>query len=253
MLLLLCAAGGNVDGAKLHTILICDTHADNIGSSVEADLRNFRNETHRIAQNTTLELSEKLFIGQEVNKEALAFIADLSIDADDAVIFYFSGHGYRPSNVSPEVNQWPHLYLTPADKGVDFLEVAERLMHKNPRLMLVVSDCCNNIIPEMYAPTTMPIPAETPEARGANRKRNYNKLFQESTGYYIITSASPGEFSWGTLGGGIFTNAFLRSLKLAADSHNTADWIAILDRASLYVVNNSEIDNQTPRYEYVSK
>ena len=57
----------------------------------------------------------------------------------------------------------------------------------------------------------------------------YRKLFLESSGICIASGSVPGEVSWATPKGGIFTSAFLESLKKEIEEEFPS-WESLFDR-----------------------
>lgn len=237
----------SLEAAVLHAIIVCDTTADNIGSSVEADLRKIHLEVSRIAANTDLTLNEKKFSSREVNENVLNYIESQTFSSDDVVFFFFSGHGYRTD--SKQGNIWPYLFFTPIGKGVDFSTISQSLAQKQPHLMIAIADCCNNVIPEFFAPPTLKKKHLALALTNNLLVQNYRELFLNHSGSIIISSSKPGELSWGTRSGGIFTLAFFESMDKEIHGSQQADWQVILSNASLKVIKRDL--GQTPQFEIV--
>lgn len=235
---------GGLDAANLHTIIICDTHADNIEDSVEADLDRVRAEMHRAAYYTKLNVREKLFIDYQVDGRVLSWLKDYPIERDDVVFLFFSGHGYRTD--SKDNNIWPNLYFTPANRGVDFYHLTQILNEKHPKLLIAIADCCNNVLPEAYAPPLMKDSSLALSFRKPKVKNNYEKLFLHSYGTVIASSSIPGQYSWGTKSGGLFTLALFESLNHEVNSFNPS-WELLFTRAMTTVIDRDI--GQNPQYE----
>lgn len=219
---------------RFHAIFLLDNQARQIERVVEANLAKMDELIEEIADHTALPLHKYLLKADQLQTaELYTFLDQLDIQPDDLVLFYFSGHGFR--TLSKEDNPWPNLYLTKDHVGFDFQELAETLRLKNPRFLLALADCCNNHIPEKLAPpllhkgsalTRMPLVIDY--------SKGYQRLFLNFNGTIMITSAYQGEFSWGTIQGGLYTLGFLDSLQEGALKDK--DWDEILDQASLRVV-----------------
>lgn len=199
-----------VQAATLHAIVVCDTHADEIEDSVEADYRNIRKEIKRISKYTKLKARIKRFTGKKVDSDFLDTVKKLKVKSDDVVLFYWSGHGMR---FESQEDPWPVFDFEHDSQVVSQNTVTEELMSKNPRLLLSITDCCND-----YAAKSALV---TYKRDKQISKENYHTLFLDSSGTYIATAASPGEVSFGLNGnssdmdlpaGGFFTNALLESL-----------------------------------------
>lgn len=237
--------GGVLDAASLHTIIICDTLANNIGESVEADFNRVRAEMHRIAYYTKLNLRETLFIENEVDTKILATLKNYSIEKEDIVFLFFSGHGYRTE--SKKDNVWPMLYFTSEGKGVDFYKLTEVLQAKRPKFFIAIADCCNNVLPEAYAPPLIKGEIEFLNARKPRIKSNYEKLFLQSRGSIISSSSAPGEYSWASRSGGLFTMALFDSLTHEIHAA-TPGWETLFSRASATILERDNL-GQTPQYQ----
>ena len=233
------------DAGEIKAILLCDTKAQNLEKSVASDLKNWQAELQRISSGTGLPLVLYTFTNEKAGKPFIAQLKEISIQEDDVVLFYFSGHGYRTN--SKNGNQWPNLYLTSDKIGIDFYAVFESLSAKKPRLLIALSDCCNNVLPEKSAPPVVPIHAYKHLKPAAYQQANYKKLFLKTKGTILIGSSTPGEFSWGTQSGGLYTLAFLKFLLEDVSSPKPADWHVILDKAAKQVVGRDL--GQTPQYE----
>lgn len=235
-----------IDAANIHAIIVCDTLAENIGDSVEEDLKIVHRELVKISNNTNLALREKQFLGENVNEEILIYLENSTFQSDDVVVFFFSGHGYRTD--TKYENRWPNLFFTPTKIGVDFDLIVKIMEEKKPRLIISIADCCNNIIPDESAPTTI---SKREFYLGVSMnfvKRNYEELFLNQSGSIIMSSSRPGELSWGTRYGGLFTLTFFKSLNKELLSSQSPDWTVLLDRASIQIAKKQSL-NQTPQYE----
>jgi hypothetical protein len=118
------------EATNLHAIILCDTTADNIGFSVEADLKRVRLEIQKIGNFTDMQIKESIFIGHNIDNDLLQKLKGLEIEPDDVAIFFFSGHGFRTD--SKQDNIWPNLYLSPINRGLDFNLIITTLEEKKP-------------------------------------------------------------------------------------------------------------------------
>jgi len=197
-------------GATLHALVVCDTHAVLIEASVAADHYHITKEIKKICKYTKLQPKIKEFTGVNVTSAILDAIHKLRVERDDVIIFYWSGHGKR---LNSQTDPWPVFDFEHDDHIVTQLSVTEELIKKNARLILSLSDCCND-----YAPTPLGL---IPKGKKSILKENYQRLFLDSSGTYIAAAASPGEFAFGVnienkryqlQPGGFFTNALLEVL-----------------------------------------
>lgn len=244
--------------ASLHAILLCDTDADGIEGSVRADFRNISKEVNTISKDTKLKLRLKKFVGKKVDSSFLDTLDSLKIGPDDVVIFYWSGHGLR---FDTQQDPWPVFDFEYDSQRVSQYTVTEKLMNKNPRLLLSIADCCNELLEKSLF--------WKGKADKKIRKENYRTLFLNFSGTYIATAASPGEISFGLNGnshamdlpaGGFFTNALLESLHEETSFPNpNISWELIfglaVDKTIEYQLRDpyEPVVYHTPQYGFIPK
>ena len=228
------------ESATLHAIVVLDQDALNIQKVVAANQVKIHTFLEDIIQYTELHLNQRYFLAEKGTcVDIYDYLQALTIKPDDIVLFYFSGHGFRTLS---KQNPWPNLYLTADHRGLDYEEILTILNEKNPRFFLALADCCNNLISEQFAPSLysafalMRVPPQT------NLKDKYQKLFLTFKGKIAICSAFEGEFSWGTIKGGLFTLSLLETLNDPYDQDH--DWEKLLEKAS-----DKVIQHQTPFYQ----
>lgn len=247
LILIFCAATTfGLEAATLHTILVADTTDESIGDSTAMDLFKVRRQLKKVAGYTEMEHHLITISSDEVLPEnVLEAIDHLEFDEDDAVVFYYSGHGFRTE--SKEGNPWPNLYFSIVGKGIDLSHIRDLLEGKNPRFLLVIADVCNSFVPEEFAPPLMQkfwLSGTSEEIIAAN----YRSLFLEAEGTLLISSSEVGEYSWGTNSGGLFTVAFLQNLEKAVKSNGYPEWELILSQTS-----HAVSEAQHPQWEFISR
>ena len=231
------------DAATLHSIIIGDTQDKAIGKSVKIDLPKMRESSKKISFYTELKLKETLLTGKDANvKNIMNTLESLAIEENDTVILYYSGHGYRTDN--PKDNRWPNV-SPPGWEGVNLEFMTEILLNKNPRLILAIADCCNNIITEMYAPETL---IRRDLVNEKTLKTNYKKLFIETKAVILASGSSPSKFAYcDGKNGGHFTFYYLRFLNEELKKWEaTADWNNIFSQAK-----DKLEKQQQPQYEII--
>lgn len=228
-LLLVFCGTYSLEAATLHAVLIADTTDPTVGPSTESDLANMRAEMKKVCNYTGLTLKETVIQGKRtVPRNVFSAIDKLKIDPDDVIFFYFSGHGYRTP--SKEGCPWPNLFFNQVWVGIDYEQIENQLEGLKPRLLLMISDVCNSLMPEEHAP---PLVQKLFFSRSdATVKKNYCALFLNAKGVVLITSSTAGEPSWGGSEGGLYTTAFLKQMSDAVQSSEEANWSAILDRTA---------------------
>lgn len=211
-------------GKTLHTVLVADT-VNEIGFATAPDIKQIQREMRVIAQKSQMKINEKIFWGSNFDKRYVeSYLTQLNVDSTDTVVFYFSGHGYRTYQ---KITHWPNLNFNFNQPGMDLKWVIDTIRSKNPQFAFIVADCCNNYIEQGAdaRPTSLQVDlhAKTP------RYAAYTQLFANSKGCIAVCSSSPGQFSYGSKLGGLFTKCFLT--QLTHESNRTdPNWKHLMDK-----------------------
>ncbi len=207
--------------ARLHAVIIADIDDNKIGESTKVDFKNINKLVQDITNNTGMILAKHSVIGSNLNSQNVRrIINNLPVRRNDAVIFYYAGHGKNPQTGT----QWPSMILK--DKNLEFNFVISKLKKKNPRFFLAIADTCNDL-PKPYPITGMGTYLTT------FKKQNYQNLFLKTRGYIVASGAKPGQLSWSdSKNGGLFTSQFLASLNRQVSSSRQANWHTIMKHAS---------------------
>ncbi len=234
-------ASSQLDAAKLHAMLVADIHDQSIGLSCRQDSFQWMWEFQRIEQYTDLEVETHLIVDRDFSADnVLAEIEKLEVGPDDAIVFTYSGHGYR--NESKET-KWPVMFVGPKETCLDEKTVIDAIAEKRPRFALVLCDCCNAIYPDSAAPTY-----RTVAMRGRkidHTLENYARLFVESAGLLAISASDIGEYAYGYTNGGLYSVNFLKELRKSTKTSRSLTWDDILTKTYERVVHK-----QTPIHEY---
>ncbi len=229
-------------GADLHFIVLADTLAEGIGT--EDDLDNAQSWAQDIADNTGLRLVFRQLSGNNLTiDQTRNLLSNLQVASDDVVYFYYSGHGGNPGD-----SIWPTLYFTSSTSWgdeVSFDEVVETLRPKNPRLLIVMTDCCNSYMDSGY-------PAFRPLPFGSADQQSFRHLFLDFQGTVLVTGCAPGEYSLGGPGqGGVFSYNFMESFYDLARSGQMVTWETLLARTAEETAKESALDDnaQHPQYD----
>lgn len=221
-----------IQAKTLHAILVADTVHD-ITAMTETDLTRWSNELQTIARYTKMELKEKIFSGSEFSKEKTqAYLRNVKIKETDAIIFYFSGHGYRTFQ---KKTRWPFLSFEFYKQGLDIQWIVKTIREKKPRFALVMSDCCNNFMEyglfgKEKKNVIVNLKTVPPEWSG------YKRLFCSAKGCIVISSCSEGQFSYGSYCGGLYTQCFFNSLYREL-SEAAPSWKNLIQRANGFIKN----------------
>ncbi len=229
-----------LEAATMHVILVGDTNDGTLGNAMKINVNKMYNEMSIAADKTDLDFHVIMASGATANRNhVLRQINQLEVGEDDVVVAYFSMHGYRNNS---KVSQWPNLYFGEDFTGVELEYIVDKVSKKNPRLLIVIADSCNNPVRDNAINTikkrALAVEAKTPLQEEIERQ-NYSKLFLETSGVIIVTGAIPGEFAWGINGVGTFlTMSLIDGLNAAVKRKGAASWELIF----------SQLDQRVNRY-----
>lgn len=235
-------------GADLIALVAANTlpRENNVGR--EFDVMKIVNEMEMIAQNTGLNLDLTLFIHEEFDSKLIDKLDTLSVNPDDVIFFYYSGHGYREEN---KKNPWPNIHVALENKGIDHQMITQILQEKKPRLLISMVSSCNKIMKEnielLLNNTTQYLEILS---KKFSKKESYKKLFLDFSGTIISSSAIPGQLSYRKRNDGTFyLSAFLNALH-EADEDPT--WDSIFS-STMQKVNFMTNGKQSPQYELIER
>lgn len=204
----------------LHVILVVDTHAaGSLNGALEQDLDYMTTLVDSIVTSTGMQVDKQVLSGSRATKFMLEQTLDtFSVEPDDAILFYFSGHGGRTQETG---SQWPDMYLHNAF-ALNLKEVFDRLSSKGARLLLALGDSCNGLLDEASETEAVSFTA----FRG--RVEGYRKLFLEKRAAIIASSSVAGELSYMQPRGSLFTRQFLQVLSTEVSTPEP-DWKELMD------------------------
>jgi hypothetical protein len=233
------ARGGNtIRGAKLHLISVTNTLDSAIGKTCAIDNEATKKLFSTIATVLQIPFNAKEVTGAGFNKKnVLEAVNAIMPGENDIIVFYYSGHGFSKKNNSL---LFPFLDLRTdykkqkiADEELNIEEVYKMIKGKKGRVKLVLSDCCNwgETVRSIISPNI-------PGTRGSVLKlnpANCQALFMSPEPVsYLMTAASKGEVSAGTMSkGGFFTSQFRESLVKYTGMGNTEEfsWWDVINQA----------------------
>jgi len=234
--------------ADLHLITFIDTTDSAIGT-VE-DLQNALQWADLLSASTGLTLRLQAYSGADVNvTKTRNVLNSLQVGSDDVIYFYYSGHGYNPGD-----RKWPVLTYVNTWYGTDVSldEVVETLIPKQPRLLVILADCCNSY------PGGTSQSLRLPSTLSATQQANFRRLFCDFRGSVLASGASPGQVSLGGAGeGSLFTNFFMYDAITLASSAGDLTWAAVFakttadtqaEAATIILVGETEPVVQVPQY-----
>jgi Caspase domain len=234
---------------KIHAILAADTSDGSIGAGITENVKNIRAFLRVVHTLTDLDVSTSEVSGDQFDCNSIVdAMAAVNPTPNDAVVFYYSGHGFRQNSTQ---SQFPEFYCIRSrqDKQIDMSMVVKELQSKQPRFVLAIADTCNVEVP--------PPPAAAGAAPVSDqvRKAALLHLFVDYSGTLMMSGAVPGEFSWymtsGSGLGGFFTNQLLRAINSKInDEGPKVRWEDIAADATqpIFVPTNPNPSIQRPQY-----
>ncbi|MEM6846270.1 MAG: caspase family protein [Bacteroidota bacterium] len=228
--------------AKLHFIMFADKYS-NVAESCSTDEKLLTKQLRHIANKTQMDL--EIYTGDFSPRGVERALNRVNASENDAIMFYYSGHGFRYRDQSNRSSKFPYMFLSkedghPHEVGMSLESVKDKLRSKGARLVLVFGNLCNNSI-KIDEPVRMP----TDFASEA-----YKRLFLFSEGYLISSSSVPGQYSYATNKGGIFTLSFLEAMQeqTTARQGMNLTWNKLLDETKEKALERSS-DRQRPQYQ----
>lgn len=204
----------NTSSSTLHLILVTNSNDATLGSGFAANHKKIRSLFKDAALASGMKVDIKEVIGDDFNKQNIASaVSSVTTSENDVVIFYYSGHGFR---FKDQKSQWPQMDLRQGayqDLATNTLnidnDVYKPLSKKNPRLLMVIGECCNVDAgvgtPSKTDPVTM-----APAGNVFNNDMVRN-LFS-SKGKVLLATSKPYQSSWYYITyGGYFCNSFISS------------------------------------------
>lgn len=243
----------------IHTIIFADTNDQSIGQSVRVDVKKFQNWANMVADALKTDgYSQKVYnySGNLCSKSNLLDVVNNLYCTDDIVLFYYSGHGSRSIN---DVSKFPRMCLG-ANSTDQFLSVSQLntlLQQKNPRLLIIIADCCNSYF-DGSIPMGRMVAMGSTAGRVSYPTSKIRELFTKRRGNIISAGATKGEYGWsGNFTGGLFTNSFIESFDFSIERGETASWNVIFKDTKDLTFELSQIayldriitKTQTPVYE----
>lgn len=229
----------NLSAATFHALIVGETSDQGLESSVHSDVNLARRFAERVGDHFDSK-SIHYFVGMKASAAKLRqAISDLSLESDDFVFFYYSGHGTR----SRAGAHWPQLALV--DELVEGRDLLKDLQRKSSLRNLVVFDACNS-------DASLP-PARAPASASFNALQ-IDRLFKNIKGSVIITSSEPGTDSYADSNGGPsqFSREFFQVMSDTLPANTENSWRSLLDLVKERVELNEKYEKQIPKYDLTS-
>ena len=202
---------------RLFLIIVANINEPEIGASCQGDLARAQQTFNSIATYMGITVIPTVIAGNNYNKKAVqAAISGLHPGANDIVIFYYSGHGFRKPS---DKRRFPYIDLRakPQDdylsQSLHLEDIFTAIKNKGARLNLVMSDCCNTPLEISNATGSKISPTK---GSGVNLSMdNCRALFLSSTPMSLMATAadSSQRASSNNNFGGFFSYFFTSSLQ----------------------------------------
>lgn len=194
----------SVMAGKIRTIILADTRDKEIGCGIQTNVAVTLDITSQIAACLGMvdDFEDPIqMVGFKCNRDELRRqLASFHCSSDDVVLFFYFGHGAR----SPQdKSKFPQMQLKDEKDNftdathVPIEEVKDILLSKNPRLLIVMGDCCNSELSTLTPKTnSLVTSADGSSEYDPRLKKMLQRLFLESEGYVITTGSTAGESGW---------------------------------------------------------
>lgn len=242
------------ENVRLKILVVGDTNDSSIGRSVANDMESYKKLAKDIGcavKSEGVVTTLNVFAGDKCSYDSLKSFLESFSCKGDVVLFIYNGHGGRSHQ---DVSKFPRMCLGSnyVDKWMKVSELNETLSQKKPRLMVVVTDCCNSYY-DRAGNDANEYCANTYQRTG----EGFKELFLHSTGRVCITGSSPGEYGWALPQGGMLSLIFLNTIYSFDSKGRNASWQDLLQvvsdetyNTSLQYYNNRRISKtQRPLYD----
>jgi hypothetical protein len=194
--------------------------------------------------------------GDEFDAEAITdAVAELDPEPGDSVVFQYAGHGARGES---KTDPWPVLALgTHSDSGaheaLDIASIYSGLHKKSPRMLMILADCCNEILPDHMLSEV--VAKSERSDRSAHEIANLKAMFVDFSGEVLGIGSKPGTYAYG-VNGGVFTTQTLTAIELAVGQPTPRKWTQVMNEAarSMNVLASLGVEaQQTPVWRVVDQ
>jgi len=240
----LCSAfsafASNVQAQTLHLVTVGNPAAFSSRTAI-VDLRNdVKNVRAFFTERVPASRLRLLDLQDPTAAELEAALAELAVESDDVVVFYFTGRAGNQLDAEGQVFQLFHK-KSKTETRLSRRAVRRVLAPKEPRFVVLLTDCCNSFVSPLKTPSVAAqvesaqafAEAQAPESDGPEKVSPVvQKLFFESTGRFDVTASQLGQYAFADAAdvrGSIATNAWLSVFKevdetLKNDPETEIDW-----------------------------
>jgi len=228
----------------VHFLVAADRTATDIGQGVKANLDLLRS-FEKAVQGSGLVVAEHAVLDPSFTCANIRKMVDeVQLQADDVLIFYYSGHGFRTPSSTTQYPEFDCAKAAPSEPTLGLAEVVGRMKQKTvpARLVIAIADSCNHLF------TVPPVKVRgAPEVRYGARLKHVLGNFR---GTMVAAAAKPKEDAYYATGDGAygyFTLQFLRGIRDASSAEPTdTTWEGVRELVSQTIVIGPDYDPQEP-------
>lgn len=214
----------------VHLFLVGDTLDPQIGKDVIHDIKEFQTKIkNSLAYCPEISLKATLIAGKDLTgNNVVNNLKKLTINPQDAIIFYYGGHGYNHDKENKK-SDFPTMKMLKNDLSLEAIH-NYFVQTKKPRFSLVMGDLCNTIEPKR--PKKNKEPLLMAQRRPPIEKENIERLFKYAKGHILSTSSTYDQYSVSINGSGAFSQTFFTVFDQAIiGMYGPTDWKIILENS----------------------
>lgn len=208
----------------LHVFLVANTNDAETGKGHAKNLERMQSEVSAISRSTQMTLDTTIITGNLLSATYVrSQLENFECQAEDIVIFYFSGREYLPTRYRGGSKD---AFLDLKNGFMSPSAVNELIEIQKPKLTIVITDLCNQ------ADETKHLNPQTDKIAQAN----YDKLFRKSSGKLFFNNHIAREQSDLALSseGGIFTGSVIQAIR------ESEDWDNVINRSQALTIGYSQ-------------
>ncbi len=170
---------------KLWVVIEADTNSQDIAGDMRKNLEIIREMLRWNIGNKRLEILPPSANFTRASIQGKLDRIEKTMNGDDSVLFYYSGHGYYEE-------QRGTYFDAPGDQSRIYLSgIRKSVMKLEPRLGVIIIDCCNKV--QGRGPA---LPAPQPPAPPEGATPLFDGLFFQSRGEVVINSSATNEYAF---------------------------------------------------------
>jgi len=238
----------------IHVILFSATHDSKVGTSCEETNKYFKEIfVPKLRNNTGCNVITYFFSGVDFSINKLnTTIISINTSNNDVIFFYYAGHGYNRG-----YNNYPTLTFgiegeELSSRQRDVLDIYNSLKQKPHRLLIVMSEACNQVYQTRHDIQSGRILSSYHVDE--DTKNHYQELFCDAYGEYLMSSSMKGEYSYLATGrAGFFTCAFQDVFsEITSKSYNgIATWNTLLSNTKSKTTHYARENGKTQNPQWI--